>query len=104
MRACRGGFILAGRAQQLSGTDAQFNQRPLLRETRAGLLQLEEALDAERRRLIRANESRLAQYREASLRWVTAWSAVEKQIVGLALGPAHEIVVARALEFLPFQP
>ncbi|PYJ70244.1 MAG: hypothetical protein DME76_06240, partial [Verrucomicrobia bacterium] len=50
------------------------DQRPLLRETVAGQARLEEALDAERRTLIHANEQRLARYREASKAWATAWS------------------------------
>jgi len=80
------------------------DQRPLLRETVAGQARLEEALDAERRTLIHANEQRLARYREASKAWATAWSGVEKEIGNLWLAAAHEIVVARALELLPFAP
>ena len=78
------------------------DQRPLLCETVAGQARLEEALDAERRTLIHANEQRLARYREASKAWATAWSGVEKEIGNLWLAAAHEIVVARALELLPF--
>jgi hypothetical protein len=76
-------------------------QRPLLRNIAAGQTQLEEALDAERRSLIRANEKRLARYREAAQRWATAWPEVEKETRELTLFAAHEVVVARALEFLP---
>jgi hypothetical protein len=79
-------------------------QRPLLRETAVGQAQLEAALDAERRDLIRANEQRLARYREAAEDWAAAWPALEKEIIALSLSSAHEIIVARALELLPFTP
>jgi len=77
-------------------------RRPLLREAVAGQARLETALDAERRSLMHANEQRLARYREAAKHWAAAWPAIEKEINGLALPSAHEIVLARALELLPF--
>lgn len=80
------------------------HERPLLHNIGVGRPRLEEALDAERRSLIRANEMRLARYREAAQAWASAWPTVEKEISELALPAAHEIVVARALEFLPFAP
>jgi hypothetical protein len=67
-------------------------------------MRLEETLDAERRLLIRANERRLASYRQAAERWATAWPEVEKEIRHRPLPAAHQIMVARALEFLPFAP
>jgi hypothetical protein len=76
-------------------------QRPLLRDVFADQTQLEAALDAERRSLMRANEKRLARYREAAQRWASAWPEVEKETRDLPLPAAHEVVVARALEFLP---
>jgi hypothetical protein len=76
--------------------------RPLLRVTSEGQTRLEEALDAERRALIRANEERLARYRAAAEPWAAAWPEVERQTHGLSLGQAHKIVVERALELLPF--
>ena len=79
-------------------------RRPLLRVTAAGLARLEEALDAERRDLIHANERRLTRYREAAQAWGAAWPSVEKEISRLALKSAHEIVVAHALELLPVAP
>lgn len=81
------------------------NQRPLLRKAVvADHARFEEALDAERRSLIHANERRLARYREASQAWAAAWPGLEKEIGYLSLAAAHEIVVARALELLPFAP
>ena len=79
-------------------------QRPLLRNIPAGREQLEAALDAERRSLMRANEMRLARYREAALRWAAAWPALEREIGQMKLAAAHKILLARALEFLPFAP
>ena len=79
-------------------------RRPLLKKIAAGRRRLEEALDAERRDLIHANEKRLARYREAAQRWAAAWPDVEKEIRNRPLLSAHEAVVRRALEFLPFAP
>jgi hypothetical protein len=79
-------------------------QRPLLRKIAAGEAQLEKDLDAERRSLIHTNEERLARYREAARDWAAAWPALEKEINRLRLLSAREIVLARALELLPFSP
>jgi hypothetical protein len=77
-------------------------QRPVLKKIAAGQTRLEAALDAERRGLMRANEERLARYREAAQRWAKVWPEVEKETRDLTLLAAHEVMVARALEFLPF--
>lgn len=82
--------------QELAG------KRPLLSEIARGLVRLEEALDAERRALIHANEQRLAQYRDAAQRWAAAWPDVERKISDKILPQAHEIVVECALKLLPF--
>lgn len=78
--------------------------RPLLNEIAKGRTRLEEALDAERRALIHANEQRLARYREAAEPWAANWPAIERDISDSSLLRAHEIVVGRALELLPFAP
>jgi hypothetical protein len=78
--------------------------RPLLDEIARGRMRLEEALDAERRALIHANEQRLARYREAAQRWAANWPEIERTIADTPLPRAHEIVVGRALELLPFAP
>jgi hypothetical protein len=101
-RSARDLIALAGEHHEL--IEDLSTQRPLLKNVVAGRTQLEAALDAERRTLIRANEMRLARYREAAQRWATAWPTVEKEIGELTLAGAHEILVARALEFLPFAP
>jgi hypothetical protein len=63
---------------------------------------LEAALDAERRRLIHANERRLARYAAAARAWVEIWKDVERALAGLPLLEAHGIVVKRAEGVLPF--
>lgn len=83
---------------------AAARQRPLLASIAAGREALEEALDHERRLLIRANEERLARYLAAAEDWAKAWPDVQRQIEGLSLPEAHRLVVARAEEVLPFEP
>ena len=65
---------------------------------------LEEALDRERRALIRAHEERLARYMAASEDWAKLWPEVQRQIEGLSLPEAHRLVVSRAEGVLPFEP
>jgi hypothetical protein len=62
---------------------------------------LEAALDAERRRLMHANENRLLKYLSASQAWSGIWKEVEKEIAGLSLMEAHKIIVKRAEVILP---
>jgi hypothetical protein len=79
-------------------------QRPVLEHIAAGRNRLEQALDEERRALIRVNEERLARYNQAAQRWRNSWPAIEREIRNLDLSDAHPIVVDRALELLPFSP
>lgn len=79
-------------------------QRPVLERISEGKERLEQALDAERRALIRANEERLATYMKAAEEWSATWAYVEKEIAGCSLVEAHEIVVTRAEGLLPFHP
>ena len=65
---------------------------------------LEAALDAERRRLMHANEKRLKRYSLAAERWAEAWKEVEKEIASLSLMDAHKIIVERATAKLPYTP
>ena len=62
---------------------------------------LEIALDAERRRLIHANEYRLECYAAAAGRWAENWKEVEKETIGLSLLEAHRVVIKRAMDILP---
>ena len=76
------------------------DQRPLLKRTSAGRDALEMALDAERRALSRADETRLALYAEAAEAWTQNWPALKREISELPLRQAHQIVVERA-QMLP---
>lgn len=78
--------------------------RPLLARVADGRDELERALDAERRTLMRTNEERLAAYRAAGRAWSTLWPEVAGEISGLPLAQAHRIVVARAEGVLPLAP
>jgi hypothetical protein len=69
---------------------------------REGREALERALDAERRDAMRANERRIARYLDAARAWRARWPAVEREVAGVALPEAHEVVVARASGVLPF--
>jgi len=76
-------------------------QRTLLGVVSEGRDRLEEALDAERRALIRANETRLEAYNNAAEKWRSAWPDVAGEISGLSRLDAHHIVVERADGVLP---
>ena len=77
-------------------------RRPLLAVVGEGRDALEEALDRERRTLMRADEARLALYRAAAVAWAAAWPAVSREIAELPLPEAHRIVVGRAEGVLPY--
>ena len=76
-------------------------QRPLLQTVKQGQEALEQALDAERRQLIHANERRLHKYMEAAQPWQAAWSGLLRQMRGLPLAKAHELMCEQAERFLP---
>lgn len=77
-------------------------KRPVLGCVKQGRAALEAALDAERRQLIRANEERLARYMEAAKSWADAWPDLSRRMKGLSLPEAHEVMVLRAENLLPF--
>ena len=101
-RSARDLIALASEYPELTHTLSAV--RPLLREVGKEVESLEVALDAERRALIHANERRLGAYRAAATRWADAWPAIEKEIRDATLPSAHDIVVRRALDCLPFKP
>ncbi|MGB6222088.1 hypothetical protein [Haloferula sp.] len=81
------------------------SQRPLLlhallknRDT------LEEALDKERRQLMRADENRLAAFSAASATWRTVWPALQPSLTGMPLKKAHALILQAAEDELPFHP
>lgn len=78
-------------------------ERALLARVADGREALEEALDRERRELIRINEDRLARYRTAAIAWAEQWPEVQRAISLLPLEEAHRLVVSRAEGVLPFE-
>jgi len=79
-------------------------ERPLLSRVGRGREEIERLLDEERRALIRKNEDRLDRYVNAATRWGAEWTRVSKEIGGLPLTEAHEIMATRAAEHLPREP
>jgi hypothetical protein len=79
-------------------------QRPLLGRIAEGREALDEALDRERRALMRANEERLAGYQAAAEAWAALWPGVLRRIEGRSLLEAHGLVTASAAGVLPFAP
>lgn len=79
-------------------------KRPVLEVIPKGRYRLEEALDNERRKLIHANEERLARYIQASESWAALWPELEQEIRDVSLPEAHGIIINRADGILPFRP
>ena len=79
------------------------NIRPVLKTISEGRQRLEEALDAERRSLIHANERRLMAYAKAAEEWLAIWPDVQRETAGHSLIEAHNIIVDKAEGILPFQ-
>jgi hypothetical protein len=78
--------------------------RPLLARLREGREAVERLLDEERRRLMRRNEERLDRYVKAARPWAAEWPRLSKSLAGQPLGTAHEMMVSRAGELLPYEP
>lgn len=76
-------------------------QRRVLESVSDGLTALEAALDAERRRLIHANEDRLALYMAAAEKWRHAWTEISRTLKGTPLSAAHKTMVEAAQGLLP---
>ena len=96
---------LAGLAQEHPELITELvSRRPLLAEIAAGRDELERALDAERRALMRANEERLDRYREAAREWASVWPGLQRELGGQGLLQAHDIMVSSAEGLLPFAP
>ncbi|MBN1575688.1 MAG: hypothetical protein JW913_04000 [Chitinispirillaceae bacterium] len=79
------------------------HERGIEKSAFASIETLETALDAERRRLIHANERRLERYSSAAERWAEIWNEVEKETAGLSLMDAHAIIKEKASGILPFK-
>jgi hypothetical protein len=80
---------------------AVVGERPALAAVARGRAVLEEALDRERRALMRANEERLQRYQQAAAAWAAAWIDVAREVEGWPLRSAHEHIVRRATALLP---
>lgn len=78
--------------------------RPVLAAIPGGREVLEEALDRERRALMRENEQRLAHYQAAARQWAAAWPSLAARLEHLPLRKAHEVLTHQALGVLPFEP
>jgi hypothetical protein len=78
--------------------------RPLLAQVSKGRDALDEALDRERRALMRADEERLAGYSAAAEAWLSGWREISRSTEGLPLKEAHEVMTSRAERLLPFFP
>jgi hypothetical protein len=86
-------------------TKALASERALLIHALSGDRDaLEEALDKERRRLMRLDEARLDAYAEAAAAWRTAWPATQARIAGLPLVEAHARILQTAEGVLPCKP
>jgi len=83
--------------------DEAAARRPVLSHVREGRDALETALDAERRRLMRAHERRLRAYMEAAKAWADAWPSVAAEIRDLPLREAHRLAAQRAQALLPMR-
>jgi hypothetical protein len=79
-------------------------ERPLLSRVGEGREVVERLLDEERRALMRTNESRLDRYVTAASGWGGAWPRLSKELSGRPLAEAHEMMVARAVDLLPYEP
>ncbi len=77
-------------------------KRPVLNYVSRGREALETALDAERRKLMHANEGRLEDYMNAAGPWADAWPETQAVMAGLPLGQAHEVMADHAQTYLPF--
>lgn len=75
--------------------------RPLLGIVGEGRERLEEALDAERRVLMRANEARLERYMAAAAAWTKLWPEAERETADLPLLQAHAAICRLAAGVLP---
>ncbi|MEI6810334.1 MAG: hypothetical protein WCN95_16565 [bacterium] len=79
-------------------------KRPVLKVIQEGELNLEKALDAERRELMHKNEERLSRYIKSAEDWAAIWPDVACAVADLPLKEAHKVVVSRAEGVLPFEP
>jgi len=80
------------------------SERALLARLDRSRVDVEAALDAERRELMHANERRLESYATAAERWRGRWPDAERATAGRPLLEAHREIVRLAEGVLPFAP
>lgn len=85
-------------------TDKFNDGRELLSKLPCSIAELEKELDAERRKLMHANEERLLTYGELSRKWADKWPEVQSLSGGRSLTEAHGIIIKNAEGVLPFTP
>lgn len=90
--------------QYPDSTAAAISLRPALSALGRGRDALEEALDRERRSLMRTNERRLQRYQAAASEWAKLWTETSSLVEGKALREAHASLVKRAEQLLPTHP
>jgi hypothetical protein len=78
--------------------------RELLAKLPCSIDELEKELDAERRKLMHANEERLLKYGNASRKWAGKWAEMQNLINGKPLTEAHRIILENAEGVLPCNP
>ncbi len=78
--------------------------RELLLKLPCSIDELEKELDAERRKLMHANEDRLLKYTKASQKWAEKWIEVQSLVSGRTLTESHAIILKNAEGVLPFLP
>lgn len=79
------------------------SKRTVLRFCSEGKSVLEQALDAERRERMQADEIRLERYERAASDWKAFWPTLSKVVSPLPLHEAHNAIVQKALSLLPFE-
>jgi hypothetical protein len=80
------------------------NSRELLSKLPCSTDELEKELDAERRKLMHANEERLLKYADPSRKWAEKWPEVRSLVSGRPLTEAHGTIIKNAEGVLPFVP
>ena len=81
-----------------------YDQRPLLKladSADAAPDKVAEALDAERRSLIKADAARLSTFETASSDWRKAWPNIRRKIEGKSLPEAHQVIINECEKCLP---
>lgn len=77
--------------------------RPVLNAAEAGQDELEVALDAERRSLMKLDDARIRGYADAGKEWEAIWHDLSEEAKKLPLRQAHAMILEEAQRILPAQ-